>query len=428
MSLPDMKATEQEQYREHIMRTSDPYSRANPRGLKVAGVLAIFGTLLAGCVTPDGGYRLNPGAYTENYIELVETDAPFLEHPTAVVPKKLPPTRLAAGYAPTMIDTDNMDQKTLELREQGYVMIGYAALNTRESGKKACDKATMTKKEFDACRFWTGLGGHNPDANPLGDPRDAAVALNASLVVVQRDYAFSRREIQAHRVVTADGSDTVTSRGGASSEANSAHSGTSSTIGSSNTSGSNESGTVGGSAGTGVFGPYGEVHGSYTTGSYDEKTNFGSITNDNSRSNASSRESFGNSTESRSQHWATALVENTVDHYDYIATFWKKVRPGDMILGAFTDPLPRDLWPVIGTRSARVVNAVIGDTPAYYAELWEGDILVAINGDKIQGKKGLEDSLDRYAGQKITLTIFRDDNFYEIPVPLNNGVPYYANR
>jgi hypothetical protein len=410
------------------MRTTDPYTRAGARGLMVSGVLAILGALLAGCVTPDGAYRLNPGAYTENYIELVETDAAFLEHPTGVVPKKLPPTRLAAGYAPEMIDTDNMDQKTLELREQGYVMIGYAALNTRESGKKACDAATMTKKDFDSCRFWTAFGGNNPDANPLGDPRDAAVALNASLVVVQRDYAFSRREIQAQRVVTDEGADTVRSRGGASSEANSAYSGRSSTFGSSNTTGTNESGTVGGSVGTGIFGPYGEAHGSYTKGGYDENTNFGSVTNDDSRSNSSSRESFGNATESRTQHWATALVENTVDHYDYIATFWKKIRPGDMILGAFTDPLPRDLWPVIGTRSARVVNAVIGDTPAYYAELWEGDILVAINGDKIQGKKGLEQSLDRYAGQKVILTIFRDNDFYEIAVPLNNGIPYYANR
>lgn len=410
------------------MRSSDPYNRADGRGLMLAGALAILGTLLAGCATPDGGYRLNPGAYTENYIELVETDSPFLEHPTGEVPKRLPPTRLAAGYAPTMIDTDNMDQKTLELREQGYVMIGYAALNTRESGQKACDKATMTRQEFDACRFWTAIGGHNPDANPLGDPRDAAVALNASLVVVQRDYAFSRREIQAHRVVTDEGAGTVTSRGGASSRAESAHSGTSSTIGSSNTAGSNQSGTVGGSVGTGVFGPYGEVHGSYTEGSYKERTNFGSLTTDNSRSSASSNESFGTSTDSRTQHWATALVENTVDHYDYIATFWKKVRPGDMILGAFTHPLPRELWPVIGTRSARVVNAVVGGTPAFYAELWEGDILLAINGERIQGKKGLDDSLDRHAGQEVVFTIFRDDDLYEITIPLNTGLPYYANR
>ncbi|MCC5861025.1 MAG: PDZ domain-containing protein [Gammaproteobacteria bacterium] len=408
------------------MRTTGPHKHANPRGF--IWVFAILAAFLAGCATPDGGYRLNPGAYTENYIELVRTDAPFLEHPTGTVPDRLPPTRLRAGYAPLLIDTDNMDQKTLELREQGYVMIGYAALNTRESGDKACDRATMTKREFDACRFWTGIGGHNPDADPLGDPRDAAVALNATKVVVQRNYAFSRREIQARRVVTADGTDTAVSRGGASSRSQAAHAGTSSTRGSSNTRGSHESGTVGGSAGVGPFGPYGEAHGSYTTGSYNENTGFGSVTNDSSRSSAASSESFGSSTESRSQHWATALVENTVDHYDYIATFWKKARPDDMILGAFTEPLPRDLWPVIGTRSARVVNAVIGNTPAYYAELWEGDILVAINGDRILGQQGLDESLARHAGQDVTLTIFRDDNFYEVVVLLNNGAPQYANR
>lgn len=382
---------------------------------------ALLTVTLFGCVTPPGAYQLNPGIYADNYIKLLDEDASFLVHPTGEFPPAVPVNRLSAGYEPEVVDTDNMDQKTLQLREQGYVMIGYAALSSREKGEKPCDKDTMAKAELDACRFWTAFAGVNPDADPLGDPVDAAIALNAEMVVVQRNYAFSRRETQAQRVVTADGVDTVRDRGRSSASSNTDYRARSDTSGYSNTDGTHSSETLGGSVGYGMFGPTAEVNASATEGRHSEQTEYGSKTRDQSNTRSSSSEGFNNSSTSRTQHWATALVENEVDHYDYMATYWKRVKPQNMILGAFTDPLPRELWTVLGTRSARVVRSVIGDTPAFYAELWEGDILIAVNGEKVQGAKGLANALQRYAGQEAVLTIFREDDFYELPVALNLG-------
>ena len=123
-------------------------------------------------------------------------------------------------------------------------------------------------------------------------------------------------------------------------------------------------------------------------------------------------------------------MQNTVDHYDFIATFWKKAKPTDMVLGVLTDPLPRELWPVIGSRSARGVRAVVGDTPAYMAEIWEGDVIVAIEGKRIQGENGLRRTLEQHAGEEVTFTIYRGDGLYDLPVNLNRGTTLgnYAAR
>jgi hypothetical protein len=377
--------------------------------------------LLSACAVNPDAYRLNPGAYQDNYIKLIDESATFLEHPTGVFPAKPPPTRLASRYRPEVEDTDNMDHKTLALLEQGYVMIGYAAVNTRETGEKSCDKGTLTKAEYDSCRFWTHVSGVNPDADPLGDPLDAAIVLNASLVVLQRGYSFSRNEIQARRIVTGEGVDVARTSGGSSFNSNTSHLGTSTTQGFANTTGTHKSSTVGGSAGYGIFGPTADVSGSHTWGDSEDNTVHGSETVDRSNTNTAGGDSHSSRTQNRSQHWATALVESAVDHYDYVATFWKRVKPQNLILGAFTDPLPRELWPLIGSRSARVVRAVVGDSPAYRAEMWEGDILVAIDDEKIQGEQGLQDALNRHAGQNVVFTIFRNDDFYELPVSLNLG-------
>lgn len=384
--------------------------------------------MLSACVAPPGAYKLNPGVYADNYIKLLESDSPFLIHPTGEFPKTVPPTRLTAGYEPTVEDTDDMDQKTLQLRERGYVMIGYAALNSRETGEAPCEQGAMTKADYDGCRFWTALGGVNPDADPLGDPLDAAVALNAELVVVQRNYSFSRRETQARRIVTDEGVDSTRDTGRSGSSSNTDYRGSSDTSGFSSTRGTHSSETVGGSAGVGMFGPTAEVNASATQGRHAEDTRHGSNTRDASNSRTNTSEGFNNNSTSKSKHWATALVEDEVDHYDYVATYWKQVKPQNMILGAFTDPLPRHLWSALGTRSARVVRAVIGETPAFYAELWEGDILVAINGEKIQSERGLQETLRRFAGQDAVLTIFREDDYYELPVALNQGSSAYSGR
>jgi len=62
---------------------------------------------------------------------------------------------------------------------------------------------------------------------------------------------------------------------------------------------------------------------------------------------------------------------------------------------------------------------VIGGSPAYLAEIWEGDVLIAINGQKIVGEAGYASLLQKYQGQEVTITLWRKGSFYDVTVPLN---------
>lgn len=130
-------------------------------------------------------------------------------------------------------------------------------------------------------------------------------------------------------------------------------------------------------------------------------------------------QAFDNQVAHTSKHWATALVDKHVDHYDMMATFWKKADPNRTVLGTLTEAVRRELWEKLGTRTGRVVTAVIGGSPAYVAEIWEGDILIAINGEKIAGEAGFGNLLQKYQGQEVTITLWRKGSFYDVIVPLN---------
>jgi S1-C subfamily serine protease len=121
----------------------------------------------------------------------------------------------------------------------------------------------------------------------------------------------------------------------------------------------------------------------------------------------------------QSQHWATTFLDKDVDHYDYLVTFWKRVERKKMALGAVTEPVPKTLWKTLGTRQGRLVSQVIGGTPASDADIWEGDVLLAINGEKITSEEGWGKLLQRYQGQEVKITLWRDGNFFEAPVMLN---------
>lgn len=121
----------------------------------------------------------------------------------------------------------------------------------------------------------------------------------------------------------------------------------------------------------------------------------------------------------QSQHWATTFLDKDIDHYDYLVTFWKRADTKKMAFGAITEPVPKTLWKALGTRQGRFVSQVIGGTPAAEADLWEGDVLLAVNSEKITSEENWGKLLQRYQGQEVKITLWRDGNFFEAPVMLN---------
>ena len=355
-------------------------STARPSAV-VAGAVALL--LAAAAAGRAEERKLDLGLYSQRYVMLLGTNEDWLVHPTGSYVDASDKKRLKqTWYEPEYRETDDMDGEIQEMIERGYVMIGYAAFNTAEAAPRLEDDptyASMTPEEQGAYRLGLKLRGNLRSAlNPVGDPRDAARWANASAVVLQRGFAFSRGKTTAHRVVANDVDDRT------------------------------DSGST----------SYTEQRGR----SFQEVGN----TKGDSQWQADSQDGSvyqeqGGSVRHQSRQHSTILLDQTVDHYDYFATFWKKADPRRVVFGGMTAPVPADLRREIGTRHGRMVSAVIGGTPAYDADIWEGDVLLEVQGERIVGEEGWNALLGRYQGQEVTVTLWREGETFAYPVRLNAG-------
>ena len=71
----------------------------------------------------------------------------------------------------------------------------------------------------------------------------------------------------------------------------------------------------------------------------------------------------------------------------------------------------------IGSRHARLVSQVIGQSPAWEADIWEGDVITAINGERV--RPGFEDQVRSYMGQEVPIRVWRDGVHLEVTARIN---------
>lgn len=342
--------------------------------IAVAGFLACFA---ASAVLADKR-TYDPGLYQKNYIRVVGTRSDWLEHPLGeFVEIRNKKTHRRNFYEVDMVPTVDMDSAALELVDEGYVLIGFSMFNTRESRETLEDDATyqsMTAGEQFGYRLGMRLAGVNPNRNPIGEVGDAARWANASKVLVQRDYSFSRTKAVASRIVASDTEETTTK--------------------SSNSYGSQ----------------------------YDSRVQHdGTVEVSDSLSSSNSLSTYDNISH-RGRQWATVMNSENVDHYDYLVTFWKKAIPNKMVFGALTKAPAPELRQTVGTRAGRVIDAVVAHTPAYYADLWEGDLLLELNGQRIMGGESWEQLLKVHAGQAVQLLFWRNGEYLETELRLNSAL------
>ena len=418
-----------------MTRTMSPPS---PTRRKAAALVALGALTLA--IPPTHAAKPNFGLYVENYVMVVPSNAPFLIHPTGTyVDYSDPKQWKKAAYEPTYRDTDDMDAVVLDMRDRGYVMIGYSAFGSNEAGPSIQDEMrAMSPEERLGLKLGLRMRGIDPNADPLGDPIDAARWANAEVVFVQKNYAFTRKEIQKDRIVTDEGQEATRHTAVTDSGYVDRHSGR--TEGHSETRGRSttddrfdesewdvrgktgyESG-IGGGASAEAEGGYGEKKGTASSDTrYGERTEYGEATASENR--GASYTDHDETTTHGTKHWATALIDRHVDHYEYMVTFWKRADPDRVSLGVITEPVSRKLWAEIGTRHARTVTAVIGGSPAYLADVWEGDVLLAIDGQGIAGEESLGQILEANRGRQVTLKLWRGGEVRELAVELNAPTP-----
>ncbi len=101
----------------------------------------------------------------------------------------------------------------------------------------------------------------------------------------------------------------------------------------------------------------------------------------------------------------THYIQQSVDYYDYEATFWAKAAPP--AFGVFVRELDDAAKASIQSNKGVVVKAVVKDSPAFDADLLKGDILVSMGESEIRHPEGFFQLLRENKGKTVTVRFVR---------------------
>jgi hypothetical protein len=115
----------------------------------------------------------------------------------------------------------------------------------------------------------------------------------------------------------------------------------------------------------------------------------------------------------------TNFMPYSIPRNTFFASYWAKGDPTKMQLGAYWLPLPDEMRHRLQRNTGVQINIVVVGTPAFRANILEGDVIVKINSEDVVDVAGFRDQLTRYAGQTVNLGVIRGDASKAIPVTLN---------
>jgi PDZ domain len=106
------------------------------------------------------------------------------------------------------------------------------------------------------------------------------------------------------------------------------------------------------------------------------------------------------------------------DRNNYDATFWVKRDTSKIMLGINPGPLTDAQRHELQRNSGIVAAVVVNGTPAFQANILEGDILLKINDEDLIEPATMVAQTEKYAGQTVTFQILRDGQPKTIRVTL----------
>jgi len=126
---------------------------------------------------------------------------------------------------------------------------------------------------------------------------------------------------------------------------------------------------------------------------------------------------YGNSTTTTPGTYSTQNIPITIQRYTYDAGFFRKLP--SPVFGASCQPLPSDIRTKLEQNTGLLVVIVVNDSPAFIANILEGDVLLKINREDIISVTDFGSKLVKYAGQKADFEIWRKGETKTISVQLN---------
>lgn len=101
----------------------------------------------------------------------------------------------------------------------------------------------------------------------------------------------------------------------------------------------------------------------------------------------------------------TTYIPMTVHRYDYGAIYFVKVK---VQFGAYFRDLSDAERGALQTNRGAAITLIIDGSPAYNSDVLVGDIVIAVNGERVSGSQSMLDLIQRYAGQNADLMLVRD--------------------
>jgi predicted small secreted protein len=127
---------------------------------------------------------------------------------------------------------------------------------------------------------------------------------------------------------------------------------------------------------------------------------------------------YGTSTTTSPGSFSTQVVPVTVQRYQYEAGFFRKMKAP--IFGVLPQPLPSEIRQQLQRNTGLYVWVVESGSPAFKANILEGDVILKMNGEDVLSLPDLIEKNIKFAGQKVDVEIWRNGEFKTIPVQLNN--------
>ncbi|GAB2668269.1 PDZ domain-containing protein [Arenimonas aestuarii] len=124
---------------------------------------------------------------------------------------------------------------------------------------------------------------------------------------------------------------------------------------------------------------------------------------------------YGNST-TTTYGSQTTYIPITTHRNDYAAAYFVRQR---FTLGAYVRNLEDQERQQLQTNQAVVVQTVVNDTPAFYADILPGDVLLDIDGTRIPDQTRFGEITDSKRGQTVVVTLSRNGAVVKKEVQLN---------
>jgi len=109
----------------------------------------------------------------------------------------------------------------------------------------------------------------------------------------------------------------------------------------------------------------------------------------------------------------------TVGRLQFEAGFLRKMKTP--ILGIIAIPLPSEIRQKLERNTGVLVWIVNNDSPAFNANILEGDAILNMNGEDVMSVADLMKKKAMFAGKKVDVGIWRNGQFKTISVQLNNA-------